>query len=47
MTLIIQTHPWLSVIGAVIIGMWIGGAFGLLGSALSHTSKKGGANETA
>lgn len=47
MTFIIQSYPWVCVSGAAIIGMWIGGAFGLLGSGLSHTAKKGGGNEPA
>lgn len=42
MTFIIQSYPWLSVVGACIIGMWIGGAFGLLGNGLCSTAKKGG-----
>lgn len=42
MTFIIQSCPWLSVVGAFIIGMWIGGAFGLLGNGLCSTAKKGG-----
>lgn len=42
MTFIIHNHPWLSVVGACIIGMWIGGAFGLLGNGLCKTAKKGG-----
>lgn len=42
MTFIIQSYSWLSVVGACIIGIWIGGAFGLLGNGLCHSAKKGG-----
>lgn len=47
MTEIIQIYPWVCVSVALIVGMWIGGAFGLLGSGLGHAAKKGGANEPA